>query len=328
MLRLPNDTDVNAETLQAYLARQHGASDTAAVLQAIADATGVLADRLAAGRLPGDPGEVVGTNESGDKQKALDVGAHLHMVEVLRAAGVRQLLSEEAEEIILLNPEGTLDVAIDPIDGSGSIGTGAPLGTLFSILPASDQGFLCTGRSVIAAGYVSFGHSTDLGFSLGNGLHLAVFDRAAGVFRMLRENHQVPAKSRTLAFNASNARHWPDAVRRFSDDVLKGKEGRLGENYNMRWLASAVGEFHRILLQGGLFFYPGDRRPGYENGRLRLVYEAVPIAFLIEQGGGKATDGQTPILDLMPESLHQNIPLIFGSPENVDMFITYCTDNT
>ncbi|MEC9402743.1 MAG: fructose-bisphosphatase class I, partial [Pseudomonadota bacterium] len=124
MLRLPNDTDVNAETLQAYLARQHGASDTAAVLQAIADATGVLADRLAAGRLPGDPGEVVGTNESGDKQKALDVGAHLHMVEVLRAAGVRQLLSEEAEEIILLNPEGTLDVAIDPIDGSGSIGTG------------------------------------------------------------------------------------------------------------------------------------------------------------------------------------------------------------
>ncbi|TYC61911.1 class 1 fructose-bisphosphatase [Rhodobacterales bacterium] len=326
MLKLSKDTDVKGETLKAFFARQPEAADAAAVIEAIADATSVLADRLAAGSLPGDPGEVVGTNESGDRQKALDVGAHLHMVEILRHVEVRQLLSEEAEEVIHLNPDGKLDVAMDPIDGSGSIGTGAPLGTLFSILPAAPEGFLRTGRSVVAAGYVSFGHSTDLGFSLGNGLHLAVFDRGIGEFRMLRENHQVRAKARTLAFNASNARHWPDPVRRFSADVLAGEEGHLGENYNMRWLASAVGEFHRILLQGGLFFYPGDNRPGFEKGRLRLIYEAVPIAFLIEQGGGKATDGLTPILDLLPESLHENVPLIFGSPENVDMFISYCAN--
>ncbi len=326
MLRLPDDRDSNAETLRTFLDRQPGNSAAAAVIMALAGCTASIAERLALGSLPGDPGAVVGTNESGDRQKALDVAAHLHVVEGLRSAGVRLLLSEEAEEVLTLNPQGSLDVAIDPIDGSGSIGTGAPLGTLFSILPASEEGFLRTGRNVIAAGYVSFGHSVDLGFSLGDGLHLAVFDRSAGEYRMWLENHRVPEKARTLAFNASNMRHWPCGIRRFSEDVLAGSEGPLGENFNMRWLAAAVGEFHRILLQGGLFFYPGDRRPGFESGRLRLIYEAVPIAFLIEQGGGQATDGIRPILDRMPGSLHENVPLIFGSSENVGLIATYLAE--
>lgn len=325
MLSLPNDGTSTAETLKTYLDRQDGPPGAAALIAALAGCSVAIAERLAFGSLPGDPGAVVGTNESGDRQKALDVGAHLHVVEALRAAGVRQLLSEEAEDVILLNPEGALDVAIDPIDGSGSIGTGAPLGMLFSILPASQEGFLRTGRNVIAAGYVSFGHSVDLGFSLGDGLQIAVFDRSAGEYRMWLENHRVPEKSRTLAFNASNMRHWPPGIRRFAEDALAGADGPLGANYNMRWLAAAVGEFHRILLQGGLFFYPGDRRPGFESGRLRLIYEAVPIAFLIEQGGGKATDGIRPILDRMPESLHENVPLIFGSTENVDLIGGYLT---
>ncbi|MEO9528192.1 class 1 fructose-bisphosphatase [Roseibium sp.] len=326
MLRLPDDRDSNAETLRTFLDRQPGNGAAASVIMALADCTASIAERLALGSLPGDPGAVVGTNESGDRQKALDVAAHLHVVEGLRSAGVRLLLSEEAEDVLTLNPEGSLDVAIDPIDGSGSIGTGAPLGTLFSILPASEEGFLRTGRNVIAAGYVSFGHSVDLGFSLGDGLHLAVFDRTAGEYRMWLENHRVPEKARTLAFNASNMRHWPSGIRRFSEDVLAGSEGPLGENFNMRWLAAAVGEFHRILLQGGLFFYPGDRRPGFESGRLRLIYEAVPIAFLIEQGGGQATDGIRPILDRMPGSLHENVPLIFGSSENVGLIATYLAE--
>jgi fructose-1,6-bisphosphatase I len=327
LLRLPNDSNKTAETLKDYLGGQVANVNSARVIAAIADAACAIAQRLAAGSLPGDPAAVVGINESGDKQKALDVAAHQHMVEALRSAGVRLLLSEEAEEVILLNTEGSLDVAIDPIDGSGSIGTGAPLGTLFSIMPPSDEGFLRSGRSVVAAGYVSFGHSADLGFSLGSGLHLAVFDQEAGEYRMCRENHETPKASRVLAFNASNIRHWTPGFRRFAEDALRGQDGPLGENYNMRWLASAVGEFHRIVLQGGLFFYPGDKRTGFESGRLRLLYEAVPIAFLMEQSGGKATDGNGPILDRIPTSLHENVPLIFGSSHTIDTLSSYLAEH-
>lgn len=308
MLWLPNDSPATGQPLTEAL--QGGGA--AAIIAAISRATPALADRLAAGQLHGDPAALVGSNESGDAQKALDVGAHQHMLAALARAGVRQVLSEEAEAIAVLTPGGAFDVAIDPIDGSGSIGIGAPLGLLFSVLPAAPEGFLRAGRAIVAAGYTSFGHSCDFGWSLGNGVQIATYDRALGDFRVTRQGLRLPATTKTLAYNASNERHWPPGLQAWARDLRETRD------VNMRWLAAAVGELHRILLQGGAFLYPADSRKGYEQGRLRLIYEAAPIAFLIEQAGGKASDGHSPILDVVPHSLHQHTPLIFGAAEEVD----------
>ena len=323
MLRLPNDGAPTGVPLDEFLPEDHG---PAAIVLALARAVPALADRLAAGKLYGDPAAIVGTNDSGDAQKALDVGAHDHMLAALRAAGVRQVLSEEDPHVATLNPGGAWDVAIDPIDGSGSIGIGAPLGMLFSILPADPVGFLRRGRSVVASGYASFGHSCDFGWSLGDGVHIATYDRALGGFRVVREHVRLKPEAKTIAYNASNERHWHPGLKQWALDLRAGKEGPRARDFNMRWLAAAVGELHRILLLGGVFLYPADRRKGYEQGRLRTIYEAVPIAFLIEQAGGKATDGLSPILDRLPQDLHEHTPLVFGATDEVNLIARYLTN--
>ena len=314
MLRLPTDGPATGPLLDDVLARE----GAAAIVAAIARALPPLAARLAAGRLHGDPEAIVGTNDSGDRQKALDVAAHDHMIAALRAAGVRQVLSEEALDIIALNPDGAFDVAIDPIDGSGSIGIGAPLGMLFSILPADPQGFQRTGRAVVAAGYASFGHSVDFGWSTGAGVYVATWDAEAHAFRVSRQNLRLKPQASTIAYNASNERHWAPGLQAWARDLRAGRDGPRGRDFNMRWLAPAVGELHRILLKGGAFLYPADARPGYGDGRLRLIYECVPIAFLIEQAGGRATDGHGPILDRVPRGPHDFTPLFFGASEEID----------
>lgn len=319
MLKLPNDGPAKGGLLADVLPK----GGLAAIVLAIAGALPPLAARLAAGRLHGDPDAIVGVNDSGDRQKALDVGAHEHMVAALRAADVRQVLSEEAEEIVFLNPDGAFDVAMDPIDGSGSIGIGAPLGMLFAIFPAGPQGFLRSGREAVAAGYASFGHSLDFGWSLGDGVTIATWDAEVDAFRIVREKVALKPASSTVAYNASNERHWPQGLKNWAHDLRAGKDGPLGRNFNMRWLAAAVGELHRILLQGGAFLYPADGRPGYEQGRLRLAYEGVPIAFLIEQAGGLASDGEMPILDRIPASPHEMTPLIFGGKDEVESILSY-----
>ena len=319
MLKLPNDGPATGRLLSQVLT----GDGPAAIVLAIARAQPAVALRLAAGRLHGDPTEIVGVNDSGDKQKALDVGAHHHMIDALRAAGVRQVLSEEVEAVTELNPDGLWDVAMDPIDGSGSIGIGAPLGMLFSIMPAAPEGFLRPGTAVVAAGYASFGHSMDFGWSLGDGTHIAGWDAEAGEFRMVRENVTLKPRASTLAYNASNERHWLPGLQAWIGDVRAGKDGPLGRDYNMRWLAAAVGELHRILLNGGAFLYPADARPGYENGRLRLIYECVPIAFVIEQAGGLASDGSQPVRYRKPLALHDMTPLIFGAKDEVETILAY-----
>ncbi|MDP3196223.1 class 1 fructose-bisphosphatase [Tabrizicola sp.] len=319
MLRLPNDGAPTGTSLEDYLP-EGGPSE---IVRAIAQAVPPLAARLAEGRIYGDPTAIVGVNDSGDRQKALDVGAHDHMLAALRAAGVGRVLSEEADAVITLNPGAAFDVAIDPIDGSGSIGIGAPLGLLFTVLPAAPEGFLRTGRSIRAAGYASFGHSCDFGFSTGNGTHIATLDPSQSRFRLTHENLRLPEQAKTIAYNASNERHWHPGLQAWARDLRLGKDGPRGRNFNMRWLAAAVGELHRILLLGGCFLYPSDRRKGYENGRLRTLYEACPIAFLVEQAGGAATDGLSPILDRLPASPHENTPLVFGCKDEVATIARY-----
>ncbi|WP_370453581.1 class 1 fructose-bisphosphatase [Paracoccus sp. JM45] len=321
MLHLPNDSEATGPLLTDMLSTD----GVQGVVLAIAQALPPLAQRLAAGRLHGDPAAIVGTNDSGDKQKALDVAAHDHMIAVLRDAGVRQVLSEEAEQIIALNADGAFDVAIDPIDGSGSIGIGAPLGMLFSVLPADDKGFLRKGRDAVAAGYASFGHSVDFGWSVGQGVHVATFDADVDAFRVARQNLTLPAKASVFAYNASNERHWSPDLQRWVSDLRAGADGPHGRNVNMRWLAAAVGDMHRILMQGGVFLYPADKRRGYENGRLRLIYECIPMAYLVEQAGGRATNGKIDILDVEPNELHQMCALYFGASAEIDLIHSYFT---
>ncbi|MBU2960000.1 class 1 fructose-bisphosphatase [Citreicella sp. C3M06] len=317
MLHLPNDCPSTAATLAEALP----ATGPARIVAAIAQALPALAARLAAGKLPGDPAAIAGTNESGDAQKALDLGAHDHLLAALSTASVRHMLSEEAEAVERLDPEGGWDVAIDPIDGSGSIGIGAPLGLLFAIYPAGRGDFLRPGSEAVAAGYASFGHSLDVGFTLGDGVQIATWDGAA--FRIAASDVRLKPAASTIAYNASNERHWPKGLQNWARDLRLGADGPRGRDFNMRWLAAAVGELHRILLKGGVFLYPADRRKGYEQGRLRLAYEAVPIALLIEAAGGRATDGTRRILDLVPQTAHENVALVFGASEEVETIARY-----
>jgi fructose-1,6-bisphosphatase I len=328
-LALPGDHDPIGPRIGPYLDGWAGADPrrkaVARVVAAIATAAVPLARRLAQGELTGDPKRNVGVNTAGDKQKALDVAAHDHFVRDLVAAGARAILSEEAEEVISGDEDGLVSVAIDPIDGSGSIGIGAPLGTLFGIYPAGDGAgdFLVPGREMLAAGYLSFGHTVDFGFSLGDGVIIATLDPLDGTFRIVAENVRLAREASVIAYNASVHRHWFPGVRAYIEDCLAGRDGPRGRDFNMRWLAAAVGELHRILRQGGLFFYVEDRRAGYGGGRLRLNYEANPIAFLCEQAGGAASDGSQPILDIVPGALHEMTPLVFGCAGEVETFETY-----
>lgn len=317
MLTLPDDTLSTAPILPACLPE----NGVGRIVNALAHALPAIAARLAAGRLPGDPAALVGINDSGDAQKALDVGAHDHILAELRGCGVRHLLSEEAEAVETLDPDGGYDIAIDPIDGSGSIGIGAPLGMLFVIYPTGPVTFARPGSEAVASGYASFGHSLDFGYTLGQGIQVFTFDGQD--FREAARDLRIKPTTSTIAYNASNERHWPEGLQAWARDLRLGKDGPRGRDFNMRWLAAAVGELHRIVLQGGAFLYPADRRTGYENGRLRLAYEAVPIAFLMEAAGGKATDGTRRILDLVPADPHENVPLVFGAAEEVDIIARY-----
>jgi fructose-1,6-bisphosphatase I len=327
-LTLPADAPITAPRLAEFLTGWAGADPhrraLADLVAGIAAAARPLGLRLAQAALPGDPAAIVGTNDSGDRQKALDLAAHDHMIAALSRLSVHAVLSEEAEAVVPLSPAGRFDIAIDPIDGSGSIGIGAPLGLLYAVFPAGPD-FLRPGRDVIAAGYVSFGHSLDMGFSLGEGLVMATLDPVSGQFHVTETGVTVPPETGVIAWNASNQRHWPEGLQRYAADLLAGRDGPRGRDVNMRWIAAAVGDLHRILRQGGVFLYPADRRPSHAEGRLRLLYEAFPIAFLIEQAGGSATDGAGPILDRRATSLHQHTPLIFGARGEVATLHSYLT---
>ncbi|AUG55946.1 class 1 fructose-bisphosphatase [Thalassospira marina] len=322
MLTLPTDRPSEAAILHACL--PDGALGS--LIDAIASALPAIAARLAAGKLPGDPAALCGENESGDAQKALDVGAHNHILAVLKGRGVRHMLSEEAEQVELLDPAGAFDIAIDPIDGSGSIGIGAPLGMLFVIYPTGPADFRRKGSEAVAAGYASFGHSLDFGFTTGQGVQIATHDGQD--FRMTARDVRLKPAASTIAYNASNERHWSPGLKQWAADLRAGADGPRGRDFNMRWLAAAVGELHRILLQGGAFLYPADQRKNYRQGRLRLAYEAVPIACLIEAAGGRATNGTDRILDLIGQTPHQNVPLVFGAAEEVDIIVKYITEET
>jgi fructose-1,6-bisphosphatase I len=322
------------QPLAAYLAataegpRQLAA---AATVTALAGAAAKISRLVAQGPLGGAHGAATGAaNADGDIQVALDLQANELILAALRGAPVAYFASEEENAILTLSHDAPVSVAVDPLDGSSNVDVNVSIGTIFSILPTESAGatasFFRPGTEQLAAGYFIYGPHTALMLSLGAGVELFVLDAASGDFRLVRSGLAVPAQTKEFAINASNYRHWFPPVRTFVDDCLEGAVGPRGKNFNMRWVASLVAEAHRIFTRGGVFLYPADRRPGYEKGRLRLLYEAFPISFLVEQAGGAATDGIERILLKVPAELHQRTPLVFGSIEKVERIAGYHVD--
>jgi len=311
--------------LNDYLKTQSD-DELTTVIMAIAGVAVQLSTRISAGPLGGALGDAVGENTDGDQQKALDIEAHDAFVAAFRGAPVRWIASEECEDAIEQTPDGKLAVAIDPLDGSSNIDVNVSIGTIFSIFDSratADETFLRPGSEQLAAGYVIYGPQTALLFSFGNGVLHFVLDPAERKFLLVSDALQIPSSATEFAINASNYRHWSAPVRAYIDDCLAGDEGPRGINFNMRWVASLVAETHRIIMRGGIFLYPADARPGYQHGRLRMVYECAPIAMLVEQAGGQATDGSERILDQIPANLHARAPLVFGSTDKVARVTAY-----
>jgi fructose-1,6-bisphosphatase I len=287
---------------------------------ALARAAVDISDLTCHGALAGIIGQAQGRNTDGDVQKDLDVRADQIIRDALGALPIAALASEEMADLDILNPGGPICVAFDPLDGSSNINTNMSVGTIFSIMPTPSDvnaAFKQAGSAQLAAGFVVYGPQTSLVLTLGRGVDIYTLDRIDRVFKLTGSTVQIPAEANEFAINASNRRHWDLPVRAYIDECLAGAEGPCGKNFNMRWIGSLVAEAFRILIRGGIFLYPGDARDGYEEGRLRLVYEAHPMAFIVEQAGGGASTGRKRVLDIVPDSLHQRVPLIMGSIKNV-----------
>jgi fructose-1,6-bisphosphatase I len=300
--------------LGSYLAARTN-SPLAKVILSLAGAASAIAAEI---RMPATALDAVAgaVNADGDTQKKLDVIADEIVLDALRGTAAAAYLSEEREEAIPLDPDGGLIIACDPLDGSSNIGVNVSVGTIFSVLPA-DGGDLQPGRAQLAAGFFVYGPQTTLLLTTGSGTASFRMDDD-GRFVMISENVRIPSEASEFAINASNRRHWPAPITRYVEGCLAGADGPRGHDYNMRWVASLVAETWRIISRGGVFLYPADARKGYAAGRLRLVYEAAPVAMLVEQAGGRATDGARDIMDITPDGLHQRVPLVFGAKNEVE----------
>lgn len=308
--------------LKQHAAKSDIDADVARSVSGLAKAAATISSLIRTADKAANLGAIKGSaNADGDDQKALDVLADDVITAQLRDAGAAIYLSEEQDAPIPLNDEGTLIVASDPLDGSSNIDTNVSIGTIFSIMPVAG-GALQSGRNQLAAGFFVYGPQTTLLVTLGDGV-LAFQMDDDGFFCDMGWQVVMPPDTHEFGINASNQRHWHAPVKAYIDDCLDGRDGALKQNYNMRWVGSLVADAWRIFRRGGVFLYPADRRDGYAKGRLRLVYEANPVAMLVEQAGGKATDGTNSILDIDPKDLHERVPFIFGSMNEVDVIIGY-----
>ena len=285
-------------------------------------------------------GEVLGTSEAssenvqGEIQKKLDIISNDILLQANEWGGhLAAMASEEMETIHPIPnryPMGEYLLLFDPLDGSSNIDVNVSIGTIFSVLKAppgmttpTEDAFLQPGRQQVAAGYAVYGPQTVLVLTTGNGVHSFTLDREMGSWVMTDSGAQIPEDTKEYAINASNARHWYAPVSRYINELQAGVTGERGKDFNMRWIASMVADVHRILTRGGIFMYPADARDPGKPGKLRLMYEANPMAFIVEQAGGAATDGRQRILDIQPEKLHQRVPVFLGSKNEVERVTSY-----
>ena len=289
------------------------------------------------GALAGVLGGAGSSNGQGEAQMKLDVAADRIFRRTTEWGGtLAAMVSEETDvpyAIPAHYPKGRYLLAFDPLDGSSNIDVNVPVGSIFSVLRAPEgtaeplvQDFLRPGTAQVCAGYAIYGPTTMLVLTLGRGTHGFTLDREIGEFMLTHPGLRIPEETSEFAINASNARFWEPAVKRYVDECLAGRSGPRGRDFNMRWIASLVAEAHRILMRGGVFLYPRDEREATRNGRLRLLYEANPIAMVIEQAGGRASTGTQRVLEVAPRSLHERSGFIFGAAGEVERLELYHRD--
>ena len=318
-------------TLAQFLQKQSGnlTPELSQVIETIANTCKDIDQLLQKGALAGVLGSAQNENVHGEEQKKLDVISNDYLIDALKVhPHVGGLASEELDEFTPAQENGEYLVLFDPLDGSSNIDINMCVGTIFSILPAKNavtkaEDFMQAGVNQAAAGYVLYGPSTMMALTVGAGTVFFTFDPESKEFLLTSENIQVAADTKEYAINASNQRHWEAPVKRYIDELLAGKTGPREKDFNMRWVACMVGDIHRILCRTGIFMYPYDTKDPQKAGRLRLMYEANPMSMLMEQAGGASTTGRLRILDIQPTDLHQRVPVIIGSKNEVDLVTQY-----
>jgi fructose-1,6-bisphosphatase I len=316
--------------------RQHG--HISGQLRLLIEVVARACKRIAISVNKGALGDVLGSagtdNIQGEVQKKLDVISNEVLIEANEWGGhLAAMASEEMDSIHVVPnryPQGEYLLLYDPLDGSSNIDVNVSIGTIFSVLRkvghargVSEEDFLQPGRQQAAAGYCVYGPQTTLVLTVGEGVAMFTLDREQGSWVLTQDNVTIPADTREFAINMSNLRHWAPPVRRYIDECLAGKEGPRGKDFNMRWVASMVADVHRILSRGGIFLYPWDKREPDKPGKLRLMYEANPMAFIVEQAGGMAVNGTQRIMDLAPGKLHERVSVVLGSRNEVQRVLDY-----
>jgi len=330
-------------SLTRYLVEQqrvhgHIPSELRLLLEVVARACKRISYAVNKGELGDAMGSAGSENVQGEMQKKLDIIANETLIEANEWGGhLAAMASEEMEGIYIVPnryPQGEYLLMFDPLDGSSNIDVNVSIGTIFSVLRkpeghagVHDADFLQPGNRQVAAGYCVYGPQTTLVLTVGDGVAMFTLDREQGSFILTRENVRISEDTQEFAINMSNMRHWDAPVRRYIDECLAGAEGPRGKNFNMRWIASMVSDVHRILTRGGVFMYPWDKREPHKPGKLRLMYEANPMGWLIEQAGGAATNGRQRILDIQPSQLHERVSVILGSKNEVERVTSYHTSN-
>ncbi|MDK4679778.1 class 1 fructose-bisphosphatase [Kingella negevensis] len=311
------------QTLNQYLQQQTAPAELISTLQTIISGCKTISQNVRLGALAGVLGEAGTGNVQGEAQKKLDLIANQTLIDALRQnPNVAGLASEEEDTFVTANESGKYLVLFDPLDGSSNIDVNISIGTIFSVLAKPEgslktESFLQKGSEQVAAGYVLYGVQTLLVFTLKRGVVGFTLNKQ-GEFVLTHPTLAIPEQTAEFAINASNQRHWEAPVQQYIGELLAGKDGVRGKNYNMRWVASMVAEVHRILVRGGVFLYPKDGRDPNKAGKLRLMYEANPMSLLVEQAGGAANNVREEILSICPTGLHQRIAVVLGSKEEVE----------
>ena len=303
------------------------------LLEVVARACKGISQAVNKGALGGVLGSADLENVQGEVQKKLDIIANDVLIEANEWGGhLAAMASEEMDSIYVVPnryPQGEYLLLFDPLDGSSNIDVNVSIGTIFSVLvkpeghAVTQQDFLQAGSRQVAAGYCVYGPQTTLVLTVGAGVAMFTLDREQGSFMLTQEQVRIPEETQEFAINMSNMRHWAPPVRRYIDECLAGTEGPRGKDFNMRWIASMVADVHRILTRGGVFLYPWDQREPNKPGKLRLMYEANPMGWLVEQAGGAATNGQQRIMDIKPDKLHERVSVILGSKNEVERVTRY-----
>jgi fructose-1,6-bisphosphatase I len=317
--------------LAQYL-EHHADAHMGVLISAIAEVSQSISAAVHKGALGGVLGSAGSENVQGETQKKLDIIANDMILDALAATGVvAGMASEELDDCSPVpgHSDRPFLVLFDPLDGSSNIDVNVSIGTIFSVLPNPDVGeitnesFLQPGTEQLAAGYVVYGPQTSLVLTFGKGVVAFTLDREAGQYIQTSESMDIPEDTKEFAINMSNQRHWYAPVQRYIAELLEGKTGVRGKDFNMRWIASMVADVHRVLTRGGIFMYPKDQRDPSKPGKLRLMYEANPMSLLVEQAGGKSFDATQRILDIQPTDLHQRCAVMLGSANEVQRVSDY-----